>query len=623
MPNSVREDPTKGPDSMGKALRRNLSFARLRHMMDRAVKTAKQDGLQQLWREYLYRYRLSTGGDFWFYHADLPLAKETRAQKKAIFPEMPVFSIVVPLYNTPLRYLEELLQSVRKQSYIHWELILVDGSDDALMERRKAMILRISEKDVRVRHTRLFQNNGIAGNTNLGLAESGGDFIILLDHDDALAPGALYEVCKAYNETKADLIYSDEAVLSGDLKHLHAFHFKPDFGPDTLCGCNYITHLCAFSSRLLESIGGSEREGFDGAQDYDLILRLSEKATKIHHIPKILYYWRRHENSTAKDILQKPDAIEAGRRALQEHLERQSLDGTVSVQKNYPGSYRVHYEVWGRPLISVLIPNADHIEDLHRCIESLYKKAGWTRFEVLVLDNNSRDAATESYYVEAEARHGTLRVLRYKGDFNFSAICNFGVARCVGDHILLLNNDTEIISDGFLREMVSYSQRPDVGAVGSLLYYPDDCVQHAGLFIGIGGTAGVNHKTHKRGSGGSMYRICTTQNMSAVTGASLMIKRNLYEKIGGFDEENFAVAFNDVDFCLRLQEAGYWNVFTPFAEAYHYESKSRGYDNEGPSAKRYRSEAHRFKQKYAALLQAGDPFYNPHLTLKFENYGLR
>ncbi len=623
MLNNAFEDPTKGVDSVGKAVRRNLSFARFRHAAKRAASTVKQDGFEQLWREFLFRYRLSTGGDFWFYHADIPLRKETRAQRKTVFPSMPLLSVAVPLYNTPLRYLEDLLKSVRKQSYANWELVLADGSNDDLFEKRQAMILKLCQKDRRIHYLPLAQNSGIAGNTNCALAECQGEFLLLLDHDDTLAPGALFEVVKAHNETGADLIYSDEAVLDAALKHLHAFHYKPDFSPDSLRGCNYITHVCVFSRRLLESVGGCERDGFDGAQDYDLILRLSENASCIHHIPKVLYYWRRHENSTAQDIAQKPDAIDAGRRALQEHLERQGLDGTVLAQEEYPGSYRVHYEVWGRPLISVLIPSSDHTEDLHRCVESLYANAGWTRFEVLVLDNNSRDAATESYYVEMEARHGTLRVLRYKGDFNFSAICNFGVARCVGDHILLLNNDTEIISGDFLREMVSYSQRPEVGAVGALLYYPDNCVQHAGLFVGIGGTAGVNHKTHKRGSGGAMYRLCTTQNMSAVTGAALMIKRNLYEKMGGLDEENFAVAFNDVDFCLRLQEAGYRNVFTPFAEAYHYESKSRGYDDEGPSAQRYRREAVHFKQKYAALLDAGDPFYNPHLTLKFENYGLR
>ncbi|MDL2252550.1 glycosyltransferase family 2 protein [Ruminococcaceae bacterium OttesenSCG-928-I18] len=617
-----RDDPTQGPDSIGKAVRRNLSPGRIAHMFGRAFGTLFRQGPQQLWREVVYRYRLASGKDFWPYHADIPLRRETRAQKKKVFPFMPLISVIVPLYNTPLEYLRELLDSVRRQSYAEWELILVDGSDKGHAERQ-SLLRRYGDKDTRIRYTKLYKNAGIAGNTNLGIAESEGDYLLLLDHDDVLAPGALYEVAKAINDTGADMVYSDEAVLDSELKHLHAFHFKPDFGPDTLRGCNYITHLCAFSYHLLESIGGREREGFDGSQDYDLILRLSEKAKKIHHIPKVLYYWRRHENSTAKDILQKPEAVKAGQRALQEHLERVNLDGTVQVQEGYPGAYRVTYEVWGNPLVSILIPSSDHVEDLHRCIESIYERAGWHRFEVLVIDNNSKDPATESYYLDAEARHGTLRVLRYKGGFNFAAICNFGVARCAGDHILLLNNDIELMGEGFVREMLSYSQRPDVGAVGALLYYPDACVQHAGLFIGIGGTAGVNHKTHKRGSGGAMYRLCTTQNLSAVTGAALMVKRSLYEEVGGMDEEQFAVAFNDVDFCLKLREKGYWNVFTPFAEAWHFESKSRGYDEEGPAKERYDREAANFTGKYAALLEAGDPFYNPHLTLKFENYGLR
>ncbi len=617
-----REDPTIGQDSLGKALRRNASPARLGGLLRRGAGILRQQGPQQLWREILYRYRLATGGDYWPYHADIPLRREVRAQRRAEFAYRPLISVVVPLYNPPLRHLQDLLHSVCGQTYTEWELILVDGSSQGQAENHR-LVQRYREKNPRVRYTRLYKNQGIAANTNLGIAESEGDYLLLLDHDDVLAIGALYEVAKAINETGADLLYSDEAVLSHDLKKLFAFHFKPDFGPDTLRGCNYITHLCAFSYRLLESVGGTEQEGLDGAQDYDLILRLSEKAQCIHHIPKVLYYWRRHENSTAKDILQKPEAVKAGEMALQSHLGRVSLDGEAMSLAGCPGAYRVRYEVWGRPLVSILIPNSDHVEDLHRCVESIYQRAGYTRYEVLILDNNSSDPATESYYLEAEARHGTLRVLRYKGGFNFAAICNFGVARCVGDHILLLNNDIQITSEDFVREMLSYSQRPDVGAVGALLYYPDDKVQHAGLFIGIGGTAGVNHKGHLRGNGGDMYRLRTTQNLCAVTGAALMVKRSLYEEVGGMDAGHFAIAFNDVDFCLKLWQRGYWNVYTPFAEAYHYESKSRGYDLSGPAKIRFDGEAAHFREKYAALLQKGDPFYNPHLTLRHENYGLR
>lgn len=622
MPQENRNDPTTGVDSLGKALRRNLSPKRVAGLVQRGFSTLSQKGGEATLREIVFRYHLATHGQVWQYRADIPLKKELRAQRKTQFENMPLISVVVPLYNTPILYLRQMVESVCRQSYPHWQLILVDGSDKNHAEVGST-IAGFSMKDARINCVRLFRNSGIAENTNIGLAEASGEWIILLDHDDVLAPNALYEVICALNETDAEVIYSDEIVLDGTLKNLGEYHFKPDYGPDTLRGCNYITHLCAFSRALLKRAGGGESGTFDGAQDYDLILRLTEQAKAVYHIPKVLYYWRRHENSTAKDIFQKPQAIEAGAEALREHLRRLGLQGMVQSQKAHPGAYKVTYEITGTPTVSVIIPSKDHTEDLSRCLTSLYANGGWPQMEVLVVDNNSTEEATVQFYQQAAQTYPHFRVLHYPGAFNFAAICNFGAAQATGQHLLLLNNDVELISDGFVREMLGYSQRADVGAVGAKLYYPDGTIQHAGLFIGIGGTAGVNHKGHKRGDGGDLFRLCTTQNMSAVTGAALMVKTELYHALQGMDEKNFAVAFNDVDFCLRLRENGLWNVFTPFAEAFHFESKSRGYDLEGSAKERFEKEKAALLLRHADIYQKGDPFYNPHFTLEHENYGYK
>lgn len=623
MKQSKKNDPTQGVDSIGKALRRNASPKRVSQLFSRTISTLGTRGVQAAGREFMYRYRLATHGEVWKYRADVPLKRELVSQRGVKFNKMPLVSVVVPLYNTEPVYLCQMIESVLKQSYRNWELVLVDGSDKNHAEVGKAA-KKYRKRDKRVRYVHLYKNAGIADNTNIGLAEAKGDYIALLDHDDVLQPSALFEVVKAINKKDADLVYSDELVLDSTLKKLGEYHFKPDYGPDTLRGCNYITHLCAFSRALLEKAGGGESNAYNGAQDYDLILRLTERTKNIVHISKVLYFWRRHENSTAKDIFQKPYAVEAGAQALRAHLDRLNLQGEATALKKHPGAYRIQYAVKGSPKVSIVIPSKDHTEDLARCIASLKKLGGWENTEILVIDNNSTERKTKAYYTRTQKSTPNLTVLEYEGEFNFAALCNFGAEQAKGEHLLFLNNDTEILGEGnFLPELLSYSQRPDVGAVGPLLYYPDDTVQHAGLFVGIGGTAGVNHKGHARGDGGDLFRLCTTQNMSAVTGAALMIKKELYTRLGGMDEKRFAVAFNDVDLCLRLREEGFWNVFTPFAEAYHFESKSRGYDNEGPAKERFDREAAAFRERHADILKNGDPFYNPHFTLAHENYGYK
>lgn len=614
-------DPAE-QDSVGKALRRSVRPAHAANLAARAVKCAKERGMEALWREGAYRVDLMTKGESWKFRADIPLRRELRAQRREQLAEEPFFSVVVPLYNTPVKYLRQMIKSVLAQSYARFELVLVDASDTDHPEVAAA-VKRFSDK--RIVLCKLAKNSGIAGNTNIGLSEGSGDYFALLDHDDTLAPNALYEMAAAINETGAEFLYSDEIVLSGDLKSLGEYHFKPDYSPDTLRGCNYITHLSVFSRDLLQRAGGGEDSRFDGAQDYDLILRLTEQARSIHHIPKVLYYWRRHADSTAADISAKPYAIEAGAAALRAHLARRGLAGEVTPLKEHPGAYRVRYELTGEPLVSILIPNMDHVDDLRRCLSSIYQRGGYKHFEIVLIENNSHEAATLEFYKTVREHFPNVHIVQYKGTFNFSAINNYGVRYAHGEHLLLLNNDVEFLSDGFLREMLSYSQRADVGAVGAKLYYPDDKVQHAGVFLGLGGSAGHSHKGHPRASGGDMYRLCTTQNMSAVTGACLMVKTALYRQLGGLDEKHFAVAYNDVDFCLRLREKGLLNVMTPFAEGYHYESKSRGDDTKsgGPQQKRYEAEKDYFVKKYADLLEAGDPYYNPHFTLLYENYGYK
>lgn len=608
-------------DSVGGMAKRLLDPAHVKQLAGWCARVAREEGGQALWREISFRVNLALHRDTWQYRADLPTRRMLKRQRAEGVPGGPKISVVVPLYNTPLPFLKQMIESVTGQSYPNWQLVLADASDEA-HANVGAVARRYAAKDNRITYKKLAENQGIAGNTNQGFALATGDWLTLLDHDDVLYRNALYEVAKAAVEG-ADFVYSDEIVLSADLKHLVDYHFKPDFEPDYLWGCNYITHLAAFSRGLFEATGSGERAEYDGSQDFELILRLTEQAKKIVHIPYALYIWRSHAASTASSMDAKPYALAAGERALNDHLKRVGLAGEATRIPGCPGAYRVRYELTGTPLISIMIPNKDHVEDLSRCLESLYKYAGYDRFEVIVIENNSTDPATFEYYEKAKQQFANLQVVQYEGGFNFSAINNFGRKFAKGEQLLLLNNDVELLSEGFLAEMLMYSQRPDVGCVGAKLYFPDDTIQHAGVFLGINGTAGHSHKSHPRASAGDLYRLATPQDLMAVTGACLMVKADLYDACGGLDEEKFAVAYNDIDLCLKLWQQGLLNVFTPFAEAYHHESKSRGLDTLSENAKRYEREKANFIEKYTPLIQKGDPYYNRHFNLLFENYGLK
>ena len=537
---------------------------------------------------------------------------------------LPTISILTPLYNTPENYLQEFLDSFVNQTAPNGQLCLADASDDAHPEVER-VVREYQRKNQRIVYKKV-ENKGIAANTNAAETLATGEYLALADHDDVLAPHAMYAMGKAVLQLREkgepdSFLYSDEALFTKDIKKPMVGHFKPDYAPDYLLCCNYICHLAVFKRALYEQLGG-ERPECDGSQDHDLFLRLIEQTGGAAHLPQVLYYWRVHAGSTSGGTDAKPYVAAAAKKALADHLSRTGRTGTVE-DGLFPSTYRVKWDIEGDPKVSILIPNKDHTDDLEKCLYSIWSKTEWDNFEVIVIENNSTDPATFAYYETLPSRFADCRVVYYKGAFSFSAINNFGATFAEGEHLLLLNNDIEVLSSDFLRELLSYSQRPDVGAVGAKLYYPDDTIQHAGVLMGINGSAGHSHKSYPRTAVGDMYRLVTTQNYMAVTGACLMTKASLYRAFGGLDEEKFAVAYNDVDYCLKLWQKGLLNVYTPRAEAYHYESKSRGLDTLSENAKRYEREKANFYAKYQQYIDNYDPYYNPHFNNLFENFGLK
>lgn len=548
-----------------------------------------------------------------------PTEEERNQQRSEQFEKDITFSILVPLYNTPEKYLRQMIRSVQDQTYEKWELCLADGSDEAHGAVRQ-YCEAAAQKDARIKYRKLDRNGGISENTNACIEMATGDYIALFDHDDILHPSALYENMKAICEKDADFIYSDENTFHEETSDAYWPHYKPDYAPDTLRSYNYICHLTVFKRSLLDAVGGGFRSRFDGSQDYDLILRLTEKARSIAHIPKVLYYWRGHSGSVASGIQAKAYTVDAARAALAEHLKRVGLSGTV-LDSTIPSTYKIQYDIAGEPLVSIVIPNMDHVDDLKKCIDSITAKSTWKHYEIVIVENNSKEPRTFEYYRSIESRP-EIRIVKWEGGFNFSAICNHGVRAAKGDYILLLNNDIQVITPDWLEQMLMFAQRDDVGAVGAMLYYPDDTIQHAGVILGIGGVAGHSHKYFERGKYGYASRLTIAQNLSAVTAACCMISRNAWERVGGLDE-GFTVAFNDVDLCMRIRKAGYLIVWTPYAELYHFESKSRGAEDTPEKQTRFKSEIDRFYEKWGDALKAGDPYYNPNLTLEREDFSFR
>ena len=570
-----------------------------------------------------------------------PKDADLKKQMKVNFKIAPKISVIVPMYNTKEKFFKDLVKCMIDQTYPNWELCLADGSP-----KQNENLKKYIEQDERIKYKFLGENKGIAGNTNAAIEMATGEYIALLDHDDILADYALYEVVYALNKfPNSEFLYSDEDKIDENDNRYDAY-FKPDFAPDTLRCQNYICHFSIFRKDLMDKLQGF-RADYDGAQDYDIFLRMSEtaKPENITHIPKILYHWRVHSESTAKlNSNAKNYAFEAGKKAIEDHLKRVGLEGTVS-EGCIEGIYRVDYKVIGNPKVSIVIPNKDGKDILKVCIDSVLEKTTYSNYEIIVVENNSTSEEIYEYYKEI-IKNEKVRVVNYntgkeilndeecsleftnknrrevKPGFNYSAIINFGVKNATGEYSIQLNNDTELITPNWLELMVGFCQRDDVGAVGVKLYFPDETIQHAGIIVGIGGIAGNRFKSIPKDGHGYFAKESMIENLSAVTGACLMAKTKIYEEVDWMDE-SLAVAFNDVDFCLKIREKGYLVVFNPFVEFWHYESKTRGQEDSPEKIKRFQGEICRFEQKWGEILDSGDPYYNVNLSLDTEVYHMK
>ena len=572
--------------------------------------------------------------------SSFPSEEQAKAERETKFERMVKISILVPLWNNDKQFQREMLDSVMNQTYQNWELCLADGSDEAHAYMEEICREYEAKSEGRIVYKHLEKNEGIAGNTNACLKMATGEYIGLLDQDDILHPSVLFEYVKAINEQGADYIYCDETTFkSGDINKMLTMHFKPDFAPDNLRANNYICHFSVFSKELLD---GDElfRPRFDGSQDHDMILRLTDNAKKIVHVPRLMYYWRCHSGSVASGIDAKPYAVAAAKGAIAEHLKKHGYDHfQITSTRAFETIFRIRYEILGMPKISIVIANKDHVADLNRCVSSILEKSTYDNYEIIIVENNSETKEIKDYYskllqdtYDENAKNGDLqlskdgkiKIVTFKGEFNYSAVNNLGVRFAEGEYILLLNNDTEVITVNWLEELLMYAQREDVGAVGAKLYYADKTIQHAGVVIGLGAhrTAGHTHYKQHRQNLGYMGRLCYAQNVTAVTGACLMVKKKLFEEVGGL-EEGFAISLNDVDFCLKLREKNYLNVFTPFCELFHHESVSRGLDDQGEKAKRYDRESEKFREKWKNQLEKGDPYFNPNFSLDRSDFSLK
>ena len=551
-----------------------------------------------------------------WYEKNKPSEEELARQRKKKWKEPVTISVLVPAYRTPEAFLRQMIESVLNQTYPYLELCIADGSGENISVEK--VVKEYQAKDQRVRYQRLEKNEGIAGNTNAAIRMATGDYLALFDHDDLLSPNALFEVASTIEKDKADVVYTDEDKVTSDLKEHFQPHFKPDFNPDLLCSNNYICHLFVVKRSLALKLGGQDST-YDGAQDYDFIFRCTEEAEKIVHIAKILYHWRVHQASTADNPTSKMYAFDAGKRAIEAHLQRIGAKAEVSHTKDL-GFYRVKYQVQGNPKVSIVIPNKDEKETLKKCLESIWQKTTYSNYEIILVENNSTTREIRDYYQELDGKNG-VRVVYWDKEFNYSAINNFGISYAKGDYILCLNNDITVISPEWMEELLANCQRPEVGIVGARLYYPDNTIQHAGIVLGMGGCAGSLFVGLARSRGGYLHKAALQQDLSAVTAACFMVKKEAFEKVGGF-EEKLAVAFNDVDFCLKVRHAGYLVVYDPYAELYHHESKTRGYENTEAKKRRFQEEIEYMRCHWMPDILR-DPYYNENLSLKASDYSLR
>lgn len=623
----------------------------------------RENGFYAFWKKAVHKIaKIDEDYDYaeWQFKtvlSDAEIEAQREAWRSLGLSSYPLISIVVPAYNTPEKYLRMLLDSFKAQTYPNFEAVIADGSEPGNNTVAKVTREYAAEDPKRFKLVELGGNRGISGNTNAGLEAAGGDYIALCDHDDELPPWALFEVVKAIaSNPKAEFIYTDEDKIDFDGKALFEPHFKSDYNPEMLCSVNYICHLSVIRRDLLQKVGGF-REEFDGAQDHDFFFRCTEEAMRGHedpsndstlsedsrqllkegrfvsetivHIPVICYHWRYHKGSTASDPKSKLYAFEAGSRAIAAHYDRLGIR-YKSIEKGVTyGYYRTIYDAPGEaaPLVSVIIPNKDHIDDLEKCISSVIERSEYRRLEFIVVENNSTDSATFEYYNELPKRYAgrdgiSINVIRWEREFNYSAINNFGVQHASGDYLLFLNNDVELIAPESITRMMALASRSEIGAVGARLLYGDDTIQHAGVIVGLGGIAGAAFVGLHEKENSYMHRMMCTQELSAVTAACLMLRKEVFLAAGGFREE-LAVAFNDIDLCMKVRALGKYVVYDPYVSFHHYESKSRGLEDTPEKVQRFNTEIATFAHYWGAILEHGDPYYNTNLTLRKANFALR
>lgn len=585
--------------------------------------TASRNDIE-LWADYRELYAPGTElvpYSHWIDQVERPqlLSSEAQADEIAGWEWQPSFSIIMPTYNTDRDMLRACLDSVLAQGYAKWELCIAD--DASTKPNVRAILDEYARGEPRIKLDYRAKNGHIVAASNSALALATGEFVVLLDHDDTLAPHALFAVAKALqSHPSAQLLYSDEDKLDERGERCTPY-FKPDFSPDLLYSQNYFSHLGVYRRELVQAVGGF-RPGYEGSQDYDLVLRCIARVADwgdIVHIPQVLYHWRMAAGSTASGHEQKAYANDAARRALQDYFDSRKEPVTVTVSA--PGTYRHSWRTPGTaPLVSLIIPTRDGYAMLKTCIDSILTQTSYSQFEILLVDNQSSCADTLAY-MDHLASTGKVRVLRYDQPFNYSAINNFAARHARGSILGLINNDVEVISPDWLTEMVGHAVRLDIGCVGAKLYYPNQTIQHAGVICGIGGIAGHSHRHFTRDSTGYFSRLSLIHNLSAVTAAVLLVRKEIFDAVGGLDEAGLPVAFNDVDLCLKVMTAGYRNLWTPFAELYHYESVSRGSDETPEKQQRFLGECEVMQKRWAPLL-ARDPYYNPNLTRQREDYSL-
>lgn len=577
----------------------------IKKMMNRMIKLDKRNrkSNQELYQNWILQNE--------------PNETELELQKGDKFALQPKISIVVPMYNPDENLFLELLNSLLLQTYSNWELCLADGS-----EEKNDTIFALCSRNSKIKYQFLDGNKGISENTNEALKMVTGDFIAFLDHDDCLPRFALYEVVKEINKNSdVELIYSDEDKMDEKGNRFEPY-FKPDFSPETLECNNYITHLVVLKKELVKRIGMLDSR-FDGAQDFDYLLRATENTTKIVHISKILYHWRTTKNSTANVAQSKLYAYEAGLRAVEEHLNRIHKKAKVENPEEVPGIYQIKFEIKGTPKVSILIPNKDNQRTLKKCITSILKNSTYENYEILIIENNSENPKIFEYYKKLQENPKIKVLMCQEKEFNYSKLINFGVKNTTGDFILQLNNDTQILTKNWLELLIGYAQNKEIGAVGGRLYYPDKSIQHAGIAIGIQGMAANLLVNLPFGKHGYYAREAATRNVAAVTGACLFARREIYEEIGGMDEDLFKVAFNDVDFCLKILEKGYRVVYNPYVELIHSESKTRGLEDTPEKKARFEQEKKNFQEKWKAFLQKGDPYYNKNFSCEDCNFTIK